>query len=783
MNLDETNRMRIQLGLAPLVDEEEAPAATANDDAMEVDTDSRPRSRFSAGDEEVDIESLSVEERILYLKQKRLEKAKQKKQKTLADDDEDDMAADPMAWIKRSKQLEEEKKKAVKKARELFGDDDEAEAAATSASADPTGLKVAHDMADFKEGETVILTLKDQQILDRGRLADADDELEATQFVDDEKARKFREAKQKRSRYANFDDETDPRNAGGVLSKYDEDGQKSGFVIGAPDANISKKPSADNEEDRVASIRRKLGSESASDVVPRGPNVKTPSLLDDFALPAPVGSDYYNVEEAAAAKADEEALEKKREKKEKRQKKRKLRSREAESDVFASLAPLGNEDADAELGSRADREARARQRNLDQMRDNAAKMRKFDQAVESANNAVDSSWFKGGAESSVGATVVRDEEETEELEYLRRLQRTRDAELERERAARVSSDQDIVNQVAESVKRRQASIDTADTIKLEDMDIDQDDDVVFTATDEFIRGIRNVPDVKEESDMEEEPPVIRPPPAKRIKKEGHAEPEDDDMELDDEFAGGASGVSDAADDDDGDDDDDDDDDDVGVEGIMGSARVDNKGIAGFLSKLRSEGAASLEDYTSSVAGRITDKRRGTNAIPEESALDDEDDPDIIKDPNYKFSFKLEYRDKQGRLQTKKEAWRELGQSFHNKKPGKKKLEQRLKREKEEIARKKKLTSDQALQSVQRLQKIQQKTQSAFVVVTSNTQKIMAMREGEKFKNIEIDEIPLKKPAAAGAQRKPGGAPNSSAAPAAGHPKARPKIEIQLPQKK
>lgn len=96
---------------------------------------------------------------------------------------------------------------------------------------DLSGLKVAHGEDAFEEGEEVILTLKDNRILD----PDAEDELQNVNLADAEAERRARERKKKaKAQYTGYDDEEFEQGEGGVgkkksvLSKYDD----SDFTMG-----------------------------------------------------------------------------------------------------------------------------------------------------------------------------------------------------------------------------------------------------------------------------------------------------------------------------------------------------------------------------------------------------------------------------------------------------------------------------------------------------------------------------------------------------------------------
>ncbi|CAK9014604.1 U4/U6.U5 tri-snRNP-associated protein 1 (SNU66 homolog) (hSnu66) (Squamous cell carcinoma antigen recognized by T-cells 1) (SART-1) (hSART-1) (U4/U6.U5 tri-snRNP-associated 110 kDa protein) (allergen Hom s 1) [Durusdinium trenchii] len=88
-------------------------------------------------------------------------------------------------------------------------------------------MKVRHDSEAFKEGESVVMTLSDQRLIDKdGNLVETQDELSNTNLLDSDKAKK-NEAIRSQVEY----DPTKPN--ADILDKYDEPGAApTGFMIG-----------------------------------------------------------------------------------------------------------------------------------------------------------------------------------------------------------------------------------------------------------------------------------------------------------------------------------------------------------------------------------------------------------------------------------------------------------------------------------------------------------------------------------------------------------------------
>jgi U4/U6.U5 tri-snRNP-associated protein 1 len=197
------------------------------------------------------------------------------KGKGLGDASDDEESA--MKWIKKSRKREKEL--AEKRAREL-AEMDKAYESAKYDSADLSGLKVAHDLAEFDDGGEVILTLKDSGVLDE----DEDGiQLTNVNLEEREKLRKNLDNKKKKPGYNVYDDEefTIGGGAKNILSQYDEElegPKRTSFVIGQQ-GSIA----ADSSKAEKASIADKLKAQAVDLKYEKMQEVK----------------DYYTQEEAA----------------------------------------------------------------------------------------------------------------------------------------------------------------------------------------------------------------------------------------------------------------------------------------------------------------------------------------------------------------------------------------------------------------------------------------------------------------------------------------------------
>ena len=153
------------------------------------------------------------------------------------------------AWVKKSKKLQKQRAREIELAKQREAEQEERDRAVygegecttlllcsagrvshryliLDRADDLSGLKVAHDEDAFQEGEEVILTLKDNRILD----GDAEDELQNVNLADAEAQRRAKERKKKaKAQYTGYDDDEFEEGEAGVgkkksvLAKYDDD--------------------------------------------------------------------------------------------------------------------------------------------------------------------------------------------------------------------------------------------------------------------------------------------------------------------------------------------------------------------------------------------------------------------------------------------------------------------------------------------------------------------------------------------------------------------------------
>jgi U4/U6.U5 tri-snRNP-associated protein 1 len=228
ISIEETNRLRISLGMKPLPVPGAAPSGPVFKEAS-----SGPVEEAAST-----LESRQAEGYDNYRKLQEVEEAKKKREakaeaikkardaakrfaklegKGLGDADEEDL--DARSWLIKQKKRQKEIEKARKREKELA----EAEAAAEYTAKDLAGVKVGHELDTFEEGEVQVLTLKDTTIDEN---EEEGDELENLDLRERERLNEKLELKKRKPVYNPNDiDETGEKK---ILAHYDEeiDGKK-----------------------------------------------------------------------------------------------------------------------------------------------------------------------------------------------------------------------------------------------------------------------------------------------------------------------------------------------------------------------------------------------------------------------------------------------------------------------------------------------------------------------------------------------------------------------------
>ena len=232
ISIEETNRLRVSLGMKPLPVPGAAPAGPVFKEAT------GPAEEVAST-----LETRQAESYDNYNKAKELEEAKKKRDakadaikkardaakrfsklegKGLGDEDENE-EMDTRSCLIKQKKRQKEIEKARRREQELA--EAEAAAAAEYTAKDLAGVKVGHELDTFEEGEEQILTLKDHTIDEN---EEEGDELENQNLRERERLDENLKLKKKKPVYdAMARWETDFEK-GGILEQYDEaiDGKK-----------------------------------------------------------------------------------------------------------------------------------------------------------------------------------------------------------------------------------------------------------------------------------------------------------------------------------------------------------------------------------------------------------------------------------------------------------------------------------------------------------------------------------------------------------------------------
>ncbi|KAI0030132.1 SART-1 family-domain-containing protein [Vararia minispora EC-137] len=252
ISLEETNKIRISLGLKPLTDDSK-PA----DDKDKQAEDNYAKQREQ---EEHEKERKRIQDRIAKVRNRR-ELNASLKGVTLGDADAD--TDDTLKWLKKAKKREKE---LAKKRQQELENMDKVFQGDEYTEKDLEGLKVAHDLDQLAEGDARILTLKDSRILDNEGynvypLA-IEDELQNVEMAEAERTKERNDLKIKKRDYTGYDDDEFVDGRAGmkraVLSKYDEflEGSKeTGFRLGSSVPSTSKE--AREDQDQVATAVKK----------------------------------------------------------------------------------------------------------------------------------------------------------------------------------------------------------------------------------------------------------------------------------------------------------------------------------------------------------------------------------------------------------------------------------------------------------------------------------------------------------------------------------------------
>ncbi|XP_068151153.1 U4/U6.U5 tri-snRNP-associated protein 1 [Drosophila tropicalis] len=263
LSIEETNKLRAKLGLKPLeVDSgptKSSSAASSHGESHAKSSGEKDLSSYKdewgeflhkpADNIKEKKQAEKLREKLNQRKEKRFLEERLARIKTLGESDEE--TDNTSKWVDRNKRVVNEREEAKRKAKELeeldeaFGVaemvEEEKQKARQRAYGDGSlkGLRVDHDMDDFGEGRTVILTLKDQDVLNE----EDGDTLVNVNMLDDERYKKNVANKKQNPLSYGYDvyeeqyDELGNPIERSILEKYDDDidgkpKKRKNFVIG-----------------------------------------------------------------------------------------------------------------------------------------------------------------------------------------------------------------------------------------------------------------------------------------------------------------------------------------------------------------------------------------------------------------------------------------------------------------------------------------------------------------------------------------------------------------------
>ncbi|KAK1639763.1 SART-1 family protein [Colletotrichum phormii] len=225
--IEETNRIRVSLGMKPLPVPGAAPAESQHDDSASEEEDASATLEGRQAQAYDNYQKVRDAEAAKRKREERAAAAKREREaaqrnailegKGLGEADENDV--DAKAWLKAQKK----RQKAIEKARKLEEEQAAAEAAALAAveytSKDLAGVKVAHELDNFLDGDEQILTLKDSTIEQN---EEDGDELENMDVKAREQLQERLDLKKKKPAYDVFA-AADEEGERGILAQYDEE--------------------------------------------------------------------------------------------------------------------------------------------------------------------------------------------------------------------------------------------------------------------------------------------------------------------------------------------------------------------------------------------------------------------------------------------------------------------------------------------------------------------------------------------------------------------------------
>jgi len=721
LSVEETNKLRAELGLAPLriSNEQSQPKGQEADESkseevleLSVEETNDLRAKLGLAPLHVgattgkrEIHKPATNDREELEAKERAENARLKQEvqegisstfgsSTLADD----VDTSALSWAERMRQQKAESTQEKKKKRKKI----KKEAIAEYNEENLEGIQVAHNISELEAGSTTVLTLADAPLLQvedstSKKVVGLNEDDIALENVNLAESKKQKDGLRKKRML-----EMGMGRAGGYAGFDDDEFEELGGTLGAARKERGNALLLEGDDDNNASKSRgfRIGQRDLDgdvnmtdfDKMQQG---KAISLLPTKADVA--ASDYMTMEEEAEERAKRKKKKDGKFKKKKKKKDKKKRRTKVESDE--------DEDMDEQSGQKpnlmeqlektaAPQSSGLRKRLREDSEDEGEGNRKISEngvsvklengeSTAEKRTKYDQIMAKGNERTKLAFQEKRPARKVEEpldeepddsflnaaLAKARRLNRLREMSLSSSKGA------DAVAQAVKSIKKEESDTVTTDGSNTSGK-------ITFSIDDtrEFTRAIRaraqqkeresqkakpasgasNVI-VKQEETTSEAASEAEKPEVDTVKQEEEEEEEMDIEELAKEVKT----------------------DDIpagGFEGATADASGVGRGLSSFVSMLKHTGEISKRAGKEEVRGRAKDEKNYENYEPMDLSK-------VVKigrnatDKDKDFAnreVKLEYRDKHGRLLTPKEAFRDLCYQFHGHGASKKKEEKKLK---------------------------------------------------------------------------------------------------------
>ncbi|TDH70205.1 hypothetical protein CCR75_002220 [Bremia lactucae] len=665
LSIDETNKLRLSLGLKPLV----AGPSTKEHAVISVQ---KTRTQLNAEREQQELQTKlqqSKTRRELTQKVAGQSLGEQLQAQLIGQRDTLVPSHDALAWVKQSR---------LKQGLIIEAANDNTKHQHTYEAPALAGMTVSHSIDHFNEGNEVVLTLKDQHVLknDGKALNDDEDELENVELREADR-RVAQQTQAKRAVmpvYCAYDDDEFLELGSGrkrkILAQYDDIHD----AAEADDARKFRLNAAGGSTGVVANARRD------SD---HGINEGVTLLLGKQKLSSPVTTTFLK----------------------KRKKNRKIDKRrhcdDTSMDTFQHASQLIAQ-LESDAGDASDSMDRGKREHYDSDRDDAdetQKLFRFQEAREKANALASTALAASVQPQRMKPRVVN---ESDVLDDNVALERAIHASLARARDVKTTEMPIVTSEerIAEFVRRTVP----CETTSLLDVERSHDtaknghvpacvgqvfrtahnvsNPVVFNEATDFETRLREAMETRAAQFQE----TVK---GRTVSREKHDETEANEAKI-----GIDARMCDTKEKEDD-----------GMEKeVWGEEEpLVGTGMGATLALLRKTGDLR-QTRVERQAGRANDVR--------DCAFED--------DLRIKNGVKLDYRDEFGRLLTKKEAFRLLSYKFHGHEPGKKRKEKRLRQLKEELQAQKMLSGEGSMKMMKVLETKQKHTKEAHVVLSSGS---------------------------------------------------------------